>query len=235
MEGIVLHYDPTNQNGIIRDEGGNRYSFAVAEWASAGTPIIGARVDFMAHDGEARQIFAAPGSISPAPVAPAPGTTSTSSGQASAGDFANRIQNLFTNGLHNGFGLAAAIVAIVSLFMPVLAAPFGLGSANLIDLGSGKLALILLIVVAILFYGGATRLFTQIAVALVFAVLLYQYQEIYSKLSQANSMAGMFGRTADTPNFFGLLRLGALINIVACIALGYAAFSRAYRHNSKAI
>ena len=232
MEGTVLHFDESTQKGVVRSENGDRFEFTGSDWASNGSPQTGVKVDFVAKDNSASAIYA----IS------SPGFSVNVAGKLS--DFqgsgvGQKISALFGNGLHNKAGLVAALVVLVTLFLPVIQIPF-VGSGSLMELGPGKLLFILLTVLAIFFYGGATRLYTRILGGVILGILFFQYFDLFSGLNQMTSTAtglvGLLGGDrGDAPNFFQLVKWGAFVNVVACVVLFYATYIKKYSHNEKAI
>jgi len=72
MEGQILQVEPGQRSGLILGADGNRYSFSGPDWKPADAPAAGLRVDFVASDGRATEIFALPGQ-SGAPPTPAAG------------------------------------------------------------------------------------------------------------------------------------------------------------------
>jgi hypothetical protein len=228
MEGIVLHFDESTNKGVVRSENGDRFDFTDSDWKSNGAPRTGAKVDFVAKDKVASEIYAAssPG-IS--------GNVAEKLSDFQGSGLGQKISGLFGNGMHNKLGLLAAVAVLVSLFFPVIEIPF-LGKGSLINDGTGKFLFMLLIVLAIFFYGGATRLYTRILGGVVLGILFFQYYDLFSGLNQANDFVGLFGgRSRNAPNFFNLVQWGAFVNIAACVVLFLATFIKGYTNNEKAI
>ena len=228
MEGSVLHFDEIEKKGILRDDEGNRYEFTENDWKSDAKLKAGLAVDFVAENNIATQIFVLKSSgIS--------GDLLEKASQLQESGIGKKLGALFSFGMHNKFGVIATLAVLVSLFFTVIEIPF-LGKGSLINGGSGKLIFILLVVVAILFYGGATKLYTRILVGITLGILFFQYYDLFSGLSQANDMFGAFGgRSRNSPNFFQLIQWGALVNIVACMSLFIAAFKKEYSQNENTI
>jgi len=97
---------------------------------------------------------------------------------------------------------------------------------------TGKFLLVLLIVLAVFFYGGATRLYTRILAGVVLGILFFQYYDLFSALNQAS---GFIGGSQNSPNLFNLIQWGTFINVAACAALFYATYVKSYTNNEKAI
>jgi uncharacterized membrane protein len=55
MEGVVLGYE--SEEGVIKAADGSRYRFSRADWKSSTGPVAGLRVDFVAEDGQAKEIY----------------------------------------------------------------------------------------------------------------------------------------------------------------------------------
>ena len=70
MEGQILQVEPGQRSGLILGADGNRYGFSSPDWKPSDAPATGLRVDFVATDGRATEIFALPGQAN-APPAPA--------------------------------------------------------------------------------------------------------------------------------------------------------------------
>jgi hypothetical protein len=224
MEGTVLHFDESSNKGIVRGEDGDRFEFTNTDWNSSGSPRTGAKVDFVAKDNIASEIYAV---SSPSIAGNVAGKISDFQGSG----LGEKISALFGNGLHNKLGFLAALAVLVSLFFPVIEIPL-LGKGSLISTGTGKFLLVLLIVLAVFFYGGATRLYTRILAGVVLGILFFQYYDLFSALNQAS---GFIGGSQNSPNLFNLIQWGTFINVAACAALFYATYVKSYTNNEKAI
>jgi len=228
MEGKVLNFDETEKKGILKDNDGNRYDFTPNEWKSDIKPKSGLEVDFVAENNIATQIY----SIKTAGLS---NDLSEKVLQLQESDIIKKIGKLFSLGMHNKFGVIAAFALLVTLFLPVLEIPF-LGTLSLMADGTGNLLFILLVVLMVLFYGGATRLYTKILAGITLGILFFQYYDLLSGLSHANDMfSSLGGSSGNSPNFFKLLRWGALVNLIACGTFFIAAFIRGYSENKETI
>lgn len=59
MKGTILDFSITENSGVVSGDDGNRYKFSGPDWKSSGTvPRPGARVDFVAADGTASEVYA---------------------------------------------------------------------------------------------------------------------------------------------------------------------------------
>lgn len=228
MEGIVLNYDKSTDKGVLRNERGDRFEFTNTDWKSNGSPCIGTKVDFVVQDNVGTEIYAV-------------NSPSTSGGVADklsefqGSGLGQKVSGLFGNGMHNKLGFLSAIAVLVSLFFPVIEVPF-MGSGSLINDGTGKILFVLLFVLAIFFYGGATKIYSRILGGVVLGILFFQYYDLFSSLNQANQFVGSFGgRSRNTPNLFKLIQWGAFVNIAACVVLFIATYIKGYTNNQKAI
>ena len=57
MKGTVLDFNSISGGGVISCEAGNRYTFTRPQWKSAGVPVPGAAVDFVAVGNEATDVY----------------------------------------------------------------------------------------------------------------------------------------------------------------------------------
>jgi len=58
MKGTILDFSIPESAGVVSGDDGNRYRFAGADWKATGAmPRAGARVDFVAADGVASEIY----------------------------------------------------------------------------------------------------------------------------------------------------------------------------------
>ncbi|WP_019676383.1 hypothetical protein [Arsukibacterium perlucidum] len=226
MEGTVLHYDDTTKTGIIKNDSGDRYDFGSADWKSGGNPRIGDKVDFVASDKVASDIF-----IIKSTVQLNMGNVTDKLAGFQSSDVGQKISALFTHGVHNKLGFFASLAVLISLFFSVVEVPL-YGSVSLIAGATGKLTFLLLIVLAILFYGGATKLYTRVLAGVALTLLFLQYYNMVSDLMELFRY-GRVGR--NTPNIFALFQFGALINIIASVVLFVAAFFRPYRNNEHSL
>lgn len=229
MEGKVLHFDESTKKGVVRNESGDRFDFIDSDWKSNSRPHIGARVDFVVcKNNVASEIYSVTNSNISENI-----TEKLSDLKCSG--VGQKISGLFSNGMHNKFGLLAAIAVLVSLFLPVIKVPF-IGGGSLINDSTGKLLFILLILLAIFFYGGATRLYVRILGGIIIGIIFFQYFGLFSGLNQANEFFGSLGgRSMNTPNFFSLIRWGAFVNIASSVVLFLATFIIEYTDNEKTI
>lgn len=228
MEGTVIHYDEATMKGIVRNSSGDRFEFNRDDWKSTGVPRPGATVDFLAEDKLASEIYVLKASNPSANVA-----DKLSNFQQS--DVGQGITALFGNGMHNRLGFLASLAVLLSLFFPIIQIPF-VGSVAFISTGIGKLLFMMLAVLAIFFYGGATKLYTKILASAVLVLLFFQYYDLFSGLNQANNAFGAFAGTGvNSPNFFSIVTWGAYVNIAACVALFLAAYIKDYSSNEEAI
>jgi len=57
MQGQILHVDDRRRSGLILGQDGIRYDFGAGEWRGAVPPRSGGSVDFVAGQGQAREIY----------------------------------------------------------------------------------------------------------------------------------------------------------------------------------
>lgn len=243
MEGKVLHFDKLTNAGVIRTENGERFDFTAADWKSGGAPHTGAKVDFVAQGNAAADIYAT-ASVDLSAIS---GNVSEKLSHLQGSDLGQKVTALFSHSSHNKLGLWAALVVLLSLFFPALYLPNfeidGLTSISLIGTGAGKFLLLLLVLSAIFFHGGATRLYTRLLVAVLLGTLFLLYYDLFSEIHQGvrdirgvNRLFGPFGKSSEElPSTFNFIRWGFLVNILAVIALFWAAFISKYTNNEKTI
>lgn len=63
MEGSILGYNPTSNEGTIKGQDGNRYAFSNTDWKSPGMPAAGQSVDFEVTENTARNIYLSAGAV----------------------------------------------------------------------------------------------------------------------------------------------------------------------------
>jgi hypothetical protein len=259
MEGTVLHFNETEKKGVLRDNDGNRYEFVADEWGSVMKPKSGLLVDFVAKDNVATQIY----TLSSVGISEISNNISEKIVNFQDSDIGKKISEkivnlqvtdigkkvaaLFTNGIHNKFGMLATIAVLVSLFFPIIKVPF-LGMASIFNFEAGKYLFTILIILSIFFYGGATKLYIKILTGIVLGILFFLYYDLFSGLNQANDLfSGMdqskhlftndYSRSEkqNSPNFFSLVSWGAYVNVAACVALFMVSFVKKYINNEEAI
>lgn len=61
MQGLIISFDVATQEGVIRSESGEEYTFDLTVWRGRGLPDADVAVSFDAQkDGSARQVFNLP-------------------------------------------------------------------------------------------------------------------------------------------------------------------------------
>ncbi len=133
-------------------------------------------------------------------------------------EITNKISALFNNGFHNKIGVFATLAVLVFSWLPIYSG-FGL-YVPLINLiaksGYKSLFVILLLVLAILFYGGATRLYTRI-LGVILLVMMSLFVSIPAVITKLPVAWGMY------------------VNLVAWAALLLAIFFTKYTNNEESI
>jgi len=232
MKGIVLDFSLQQSSGVISGSDGKRYKFASANWKQDRHPFQGMKVDFdINEEGEAVEIYPdleGRGSFSGASANFSNDVVQkiTEFSQSSLGQ---RLSALLTHGLHNRFGLIVSIMTLLSLFFPIIETALS-GEYRIIDSGSGKLLFVLLILLAILFYGGSTRLYVKILTGVILGIIFVDHYDSLSKLNSINRTFGFSHRNSPSSFSWGLW-----INIVACITLLFASFIGGYTSNKDAV
>jgi phage shock protein PspC (stress-responsive transcriptional regulator) len=130
MKGTILDFSIPESAGVVSGDDGNRYRFAGADWKATGAmPRAGARVDFVAADGVASEVY-----------------LDTTAGQAGWGQsplpdgLDDRYRGLYCSsdekmvlglcgGLAHKFGMQVSVVRVVVFFvmMFVLWIPYLVG------------------------------------------------------------------------------------------------------------
>lgn len=228
MEGSVLYYNKEDDKGVIRDSSGTRYNFSSDEWKADVLPKLGMSVDFINDGGKATQIFA---------LVPSKSTNNFDEKLAEIKKFGltSKISALFSNGMHNKFGMAASAALLISLFLPIIKIPF-IGTVSMVESGVGKFLVFLLAILIAFFYGGATRLYTQIVTGIALVIVCFLYYDLISGLSYLNNMFGGIGeQRLNSPHVLEMLEWGLAVNAVACVTLFSAAYKKEYNINKEFI
>lgn len=221
MQGKILDYSVQSSSGIISGNDGNRYTFENSQWKSDKSPSVNQIVDFEIEGSNAIGIYLDSSSSN----------FNTDELKEKMSDIKNsdtvknaqsNINNALKDGVQNKFGFIVSIITAIALFFPVIAIPF-LGNVSLLDGGWGKISLAGLIVIAILFYYGAPKLFVKIGVGVVGGIILMQFYDLLSSLSSGSDMM----------NSFGLLRFGTYILIPMTFVLLFSGFKAKYVENRR--
>jgi len=228
MEGSILHYSKLEQSGIIKGLDGKRVPFAIAEWKSASIPQKGENVDFVLVDNNATEIYSTKQTESTFDIEEKINYLKNSG----AGE---KLNVLLSSGIHNTFGFITTLIVLVTLFFPIIKIPL-LGSYSLLTNPSGKLLCILLITLALFFYGGVTRLYIKILATTALTILFFKYYNIFSELLQANDLFSIVtDRRRGSGSIFHVITWSCIINFIASTLLAYSAFYKKYSKNDQAI
>lgn len=225
MEGSVLHFDSTARKGLIRGEDGERYDFEISDWKSNTSPYLGAKVDFITNGDSAAEIYLVRG-------AGALVSIGERMSEFKGSELGTRIGALFNSGLYNKFGFFAAISLLLTLFLPIVEVPF-IGTSALIDYRMGKALLLMLVVLSILFYGGATRLYIIGLSGCALGMHLFLYYDLSSLLHEVNQAHRLIAGGGGS-RFVGFHEW-FLVNVACCLMLFLAAFITKYTTNEKAV
>jgi hypothetical protein len=234
MEGSILQYSEIEKVGIIKGDDGKRYKFTFFDWKSEEKLRVGDCINFLLEDGKASQIYISKQSVNDLNI-----SVWVSNFQNS--EVGQKLKELFEHGMHNKFGVISSAILFVSLFLPIAQIPFA-GNVNLLYGDSGKLLFVILAILAVFFYGGATRHYTKICTVLALAIIFLQYYDIFSGLNQVNVMLSALNQinsiASEIPSQYRsdsssleYIHWGAPVNILACIAIGYSAFIKEYSSN----
>jgi|AntRauTorcE11898_2_1112593.scaffolds.fasta_scaffold34782_1 membrane-anchored protein YejM (alkaline phosphatase superfamily) len=90
----------------------------------------------------------------------------------------NKMSALFTEGLHNIQGVVVAVVFIVSIYLPILDAPYA-ETASIMDQDVGIFLFLFLFlflaVLLVLFYGGASKYLMRIVATICIGMTVFFY------------------------------------------------------------
>lgn len=258
MEGKVLHYSESENTGIATNNEGDRFTIKKEQWLSDESPKVGDKIDFTPIEGEATQIFLVPTAYNVKELSGRViGAASDASmklnefrhsenGERIASYFSHgvglKVASLFGHGIQNKIGTYLSIFVLLSLFFPTIAGD----SSGLFDYEKGTILFVLLAILAIFFYGGATRLIVMVLSSLVLTIFFFEYYEFYTVFSQdyesmkgMNSMLGMFGQKQNIGSlhtgFLKWLGWGSYVNILACAGLLIITFLKKYKVNEHSI
>ena len=130
MKGTILDFSIPESAGVVSGDDGNRYRFAGADWKATGAmPRAGARVDFVAADGVASEIYldtaAGPAGWGQAPLPD--GLDDRYRGLYCSSD--EKLVLGLCGGLAHKFGVQVSVVRVVVFFvmMFVLWIPYLVG------------------------------------------------------------------------------------------------------------
>jgi len=130
MKGTILDFSIPESAGVVSGDDGNRYRFAGADWKATGAmPRAGARVDFVAADGVASEIYldtaAGPAGWGQAPLPD--GLDDRYRGLYCSSD--EKMVLGLCGGLAHKFGVPVSVVRVVVFFvlMFVLSTPYLVG------------------------------------------------------------------------------------------------------------
>ena len=233
MKGNILLFNKTSETGIIINESDKRYSYELSDWRSEGSPKEGMLVDFVEDNVNdcANDIC----------LLKAPIHFDFTQAKEGIGNLANsqnvsNILNLYTNGLHNTYGLVSVIFLFLTLFPSTITIPYVGSYSPWSEIG--VLLFLSLFITGSLFYGGARILYTRIASSVTLIIMLYFYLEIYGLLSSGDSIFGAFSQLLGEnigPSLFQLLDWGAYVNFVACLNLAFATYLKKYSASNTSV
>lgn len=258
MEGKVLHYSESENTGIATNNEGERFTIKKEQWLSDELPKVGGKIDFTPIGNEATQIFLVPtaynvNELSGRVIGAASDASMklnefrhSENGERIASYFSHGVglktASLFGYGIQNKIGTYLSVFVLLSLFFPTIAGD----SSGLFDYEKGTILFVLLAIVSILFYGGATRLFVMVISLLVVTIISFEYYEFYTvfleeyeSMKGMNSMLGMFGQEQKIGSFpsvlFKRLGWGFYVNVFGCVGLLIVTFLIKYKVNEHSI
>jgi hypothetical protein len=253
MEGKVLHYSESENTGIATNNEGDRFTIKKEQWLSDETPKVGAQIDFTPKENEATQIFLVPPAynvkeLSGRIIGAASDANmkfnefrSSDNGEKISSYFRQgiglKIASLFGHGIHNRIGTFLSIFALLSLFFPTITDD----SSGLYDYDKGTALFTLLAILAIFFYGGATRLIVMVFSSLVLTIVFFEYYEFYTVFAEdyesMKALGSMFGQEVGSlpTGFLKWLGWGSYVNIFACAGLLIITFFKKYKVNEYSI
>lgn len=150
--------------------------------------------------------------------------------------FPDKLVSLFNGGFHNVRGVVVSIIAIISLYLPVMDSNLG-GSASIMDQNIGPAILGVLIVNMIAFYGGASRFIVRIATLIYLVLILMFYYSYFAMLIDYFGVKHLFRYSSGSGpmGVFNYIAWGMLVNVLSAVSLFSAAFLRRYAKNPNAI
>lgn len=231
MEGIILHYNPDDGAGIVKDSEGKRYNFTKEDIKSSLPVRSASKVDFMIVDGSAKEIFSLEGPSAVDDVMEKVASISNNIQMEKAQKVVSGVRNLFESGNHNQSGFITTILLILALFLPIFEIPYA-GEGVLIEDWFGKLLFIMLGFCALFYYGGIKKLYTKRLVTLASILVFYQMYDVFSVLSDGTDIMRLFSRRRDF-TVFHLLEFGFYAVVILNSVLLYSIHKSSYKENQK--
>jgi len=145
--------------------------------------------------------------------------------------FVNRINALFSIKIHNKLGAYASAILVISLFLPIANIEF-LGfrcPSAIIERTIGKAVFFITVITFIMYYGGATMLYTRIMSFLIISFILFMHYGLFAFPNNSLSFNTFF---KTLTNYYDW---GAIINFFGCVLLLCAMVKKGYGRNMYAI
>lgn len=156
MEGSVLHYCGDEKTGIIKADDGSRFNFTIGDVLSKSMLSLGERVDFEVNGSNAKNIY----SLAPA----------------------SKMNSMKGFKPQNKLKAIGAIFIFILLLIPVINEPF-LNIAAF-DTGLGIVSGILLLILAVTFMLGITKI-VNIALIVILTIFIFlTYSSLYSQIKE---------------------------------------------------
>lgn len=253
MEGRILDYNSQKENGLIRGNDGNRYEFNASDVRSQSPICVGETVDFKSDGENAFDIYIIKVHNFPTTSGIISGFTNEENINKITQKAKEIINQSTQGGNHNTLGFTTCLMAIITLFLPLVKEMQIEGKyfkTRLIEDSIGVISLFLLIVLAYLFYKGSKRIQTKFLTGITSGLLLCGVYDMFEPMrdlfklqQQVQSYIGPNGTDALThlfnPNyvppkvsFFDFTRFGFFIIIPVIIALLFVGFMGRYQEKS---
>lgn len=234
MIGKILDYSIKDSKGVISAEDGNRYEFENKEWKSQKAPKVNQSVDFIVESEKAVSIYLT--NVGKFDTDEALDATKEALGDAkdkfdefrkseAVTEKIDKSKMLFKKGIQQKYGFFLTLALLISYFIPVIYIPY-IGNFPLTEGTLGTWVILALLGLLVMFYTDVERNMIRIASALVVGMITVQFWDLFSGLSDVNSVME-FGnrgtyRSSRSTNAFELLRLGTILVIPLTILLAFA-------------
>jgi len=219
MTGKILGFDAGSDTGTISGDNGERYKFTIGEWKSENAPKANQKVDFDFSEKNAIEIYLVGSDFdTDEALETAKEKFKDIKNSESVATMMNKKDEILSKGVQYKYGFVLTIMLMLAYFFPVVEVPFT-GTFSLWNGDLGIYVMLVLLVLAFLFYSGGKALYIRIVTAIVLLMLFLQFYDLISGLKDVNSFMGM-GRHRG--NAFDLLKFGSLVIIPLAILLGFA-------------
>lgn len=232
MKGCILHISNCGNKGVISGENGERYDFSTEQLLSDSKLKVSSEVDFIPEDNIATKIFLLDKSPS----------VSVDEIKAKALNFkenpiVGQVLALFTNGIHNKFGVISSILFFISIFLTVFYYPHisllnsHMREASILDSGLGSIIFILSLSLIAFFYGGATKKYTKIIMTLIVVFTFIGYFNHFIVIQEVIQLSGQ----RRPPIYLDFTTPYILLNIAAIVMIVISSLKASYVSDPKTI